>query len=181
MVASLATDREPRLPARGSRVATMVFEHRYAVAVRWTGNRGTGTSGYKDYARDTVVSIEGKPDLLGSSDKPFYGDPARWNPEDKLLAALAECHLLSYLHVAVLRGIIVTDYADAATATMVLTGDGGGHFVEAVLRPTVTVSSEDMVEAARDAHAEASAKCFIARSVNFPVRHEPVIQVGVLG
>jgi len=34
-----------------------------------------------------------------------------------------------------------------------------------------------MVEAALRLHGEASAKCFIASSVNFPVRYEPVVTV----
>lgn len=58
------------------------------------------------------------------------------------------------------------------------TGDGGGHFVEVVLRPRVTVSAESMIDAAMRLHEEASARCFIASSVNFPVRHEPVVTAG---
>ena len=158
----------------------MKLEHHYAVEVEWLGNRGTGTSGYRDYGRQVIVRVDGKPSLEGSSDKPFHGDADRWNPEDLLLTALAQCHLLSYLHVAVLRGVVVTDYVDHAVGTMVQTPDGGGHFTEVMLRPVVTVSSDDMVEAATDAHHEASEKCFIANSVNFAVRHEPIVQVAAL-
>ena len=46
-----------------------------------------------------------------------------------------------------------------------------------VLHPVVTVADESMIEAARAAHAEAYAACFIANSVNFPVKHEPTILV----
>jgi organic hydroperoxide reductase OsmC/OhrA len=53
----------------------------------------------------------------------------------------------------------------------------GGSFVSVTLRPVVTISSGD-AELARSIHAEASALCFIASSVNFPVLHEPVIRVG---
>jgi organic hydroperoxide reductase OsmC/OhrA len=55
------------------------------------------------------------------------------------------------------------------------TNDGDGQFTEVVLRPRVTVSSPDMVEAAVKLHEQAHARCFIARSVSFPVRHEPVV------
>lgn len=54
-------------------------EHHYALTTTWTGNRGTGTSGYRDYARDVTIDIQGKPDLQASADKPFRGDPSRWN------------------------------------------------------------------------------------------------------
>lgn len=154
----------------------MHFEHHYAVSVEWQGNTGTGTSGYREYSRAHRVSAEGKHDIAGSSDRAFRGDVERWNPEEMLLAALSQCHMLSYLHVAVDHGIVVTAYTDAATGTMEQTHDGGGHFTTATLRPVVTISAGDP-EVARAIHREASEKCFIASSVNFPVLHEPRIIV----
>jgi organic hydroperoxide reductase OsmC/OhrA len=153
-------------------------EHRYALTTTWTGNLGTGTSGYRDYTRDVVVRAAGKPDLLASSDKPFRGDPTRWNPEDMLVAALSECHLLSYLHVCVTRGVVLTSYRDEATGVMREDGRSGGSFTEVVLHPHVAVADASMVEAAREAHHQAHEWCFIANSVNFPVRFEPTVTVG---
>lgn len=152
-------------------------EHHYRVEATWRGNRGTGTSGYRDYDRDVHLEISGKPALEGSADRPFRGDRAKWNPEDMLVSALAQCHLLSYLHVAVTEGVIVTAYRDEASGLMREDGKSGGEFVEVVLRPEVTVAEESMIPAALRAHARANELCFIARSVNFPVRHEPVIRV----
>lgn len=152
--------------------------HEYTIGVRWDGDLGTGTSGYREYSRELTVTAAGKHDLEGSADKPFRGDPARWNPEELLLAALAQCHLLSYLHVAVTLGVVVTGYTDDAVGTMVEDGSGGGAFTEVVLRPRVVVADASMVEAARAGHARANELCFIAKSVNFPVRHEPTIVVG---
>jgi len=152
-------------------------EHAYSIGVRWDGDLGTGTSGYREYSRELTVTAAGKHDLEGSADKPFRGDPGRWNPEELLLAALAQCHLLSYLHVAVTLGVVVTAYTDDALGTMVEDGAGSGAFTEVVLRPRVTVADASMVEAARAGHARANQLCFIANSVNFPVRHEPTIVV----
>lgn len=154
----------------------MLGEHRYRLTAEWTGNRGTGTSGYRDYDRSVTISTDGKPDLLASADKPFRGDPARWNPEDLLVAALAQCHLLSYLHACVQGGVVVVDYRDEATGTMRQQGDGGA-FVEVVLHPRVRVADASMVDAALAAHDRAHEWCFIANSVNFPVRHEATIEV----
>jgi organic hydroperoxide reductase OsmC/OhrA len=154
----------------------MNLEHHYATNIEWAGNRGTGTSGYKAYGRETVITAAGKDPIEGSSDRVFHGNPERWNPEELLLAALAECHLLSYLHVAASNGVIVTGYSDAATGTMVQTDEGGGHFTSVTLRPRVTIASGDP-ELALALHQEASTKCFIAASVNFPVLHEPEIVV----
>ncbi|MFC0682510.1 OsmC family protein [Lysobacter korlensis] len=154
----------------------MRHEHNYAITVEWLGNRGTGTSGYRDYGREHVVRAAGKHELEGSSDRVFHGDPRRWNPEELMLAALSQCHLLSYLHVAASAGVIVTGYTDAAVGTMVQTANGGGHFTSVTLRPRVTIASGDP-GLARTLHSEANAKCFIAASVNFPVHHEPEILV----
>ena len=151
----------------------MNLEHHYAVATRWSGNRGTGTSGYRAYGRDGTVEAAGKHAIETSSDRAFFGDSDRWNPEELLLAALSECHRLSYLHLATNAGVIVVDYEDDAVATMVQTADGGGHLSSATLRPRVVVVDPAMIEAANALHHEASAKCFIAASVNFPVGHEP--------
>lgn len=150
-------------------------EHSYALTVRWTGNQGTGTSGYRSYSREHEISAEGKPVLTGSADPAFRGDPAQWNPEDLLVAALSECHLLWYLALCAQAGVVVTDYVDAASGTMAQQADGAGQFTEVVLRPTVTVADAAMVEKAAELHGPAHEKCFIARSVNFPVKHEPTI------
>lgn len=155
----------------------MELKHHYRVALVWTGNRGSGTSDYKSYGRDHLISAAGKHDIDGSSDRPFRGDVDRWNPEEMLLAALSQCHLLSYLHVAAAAGVIVTDYTDDAVGTMEQTANGGGHFTSATLRPVVTVAAADMVDRAMSLHHSAAEKCFIASSVNFPVGHEPQIVV----
>lgn len=155
----------------------MIGEHRYSVTARWTGDRGTGTSGYRDYDRSVTLHADGRPDLEASSDRAFRGDASRWNPEDMLLAALAQCHLLSYLHACVRAGVVVRGYRDEATAVMREDGRGGGAFVEAVLRPTVEVADAAMAAAALAAHEQAHQWCFIAASVSFPVRIEPTVAI----
>lgn len=151
-------------------------DHHYALDLAWQGNRGTGTSGYRDYGRDVVLRAAGKPDLLGSADPTFRGDATRWNPEELLLAALGQCHLLSYLHSAVLHGVVVTAYVDSPVGTMAQSGQGG-HFTSVTLRPEVTITDPAQGDLAREIHGEASRNCFIAASVNFPVHHEPVIRL----
>ncbi|WP_193374752.1 OsmC family protein [Nocardiopsis baichengensis] len=152
-------------------------EHGYEVRVRWTGNRGEGTASYRAFGRDHDVEAEGRPLLKGSADKAFRGDPERWNPEDMLVAALSECHMLSYFALAVGAGVNVVAYEDRATGTMVTHADSSGEFTEVVLHPVVTVADAAMVERARELHDKAHRACFIARSVNFPVRNEPEIRV----
>ena len=145
-------------------------EHRYGVTLEWTGNRGTGTQTYRGYGRDHVLRAPGLPDLPGTADPAFHGDRDRWNPEQLLLSALAQCHMLSYLHVAVKNGITVVSYEDDAEGTLRLNRDGSGEFTSVLLRPVVRIS-EGSPESATALHDEAHRLCFIARSVNFPVEH----------
>ncbi len=152
------------------------MEHRYELTVTWTGNTGEGTSTYRGYKRTHTVTAEGPPELLGSADRTFHGDRERWNPEQLLLASLAQCHMLSYLHVCVDAGVVVTQYVDRPTGSMKTETDGSGRFTEVVLHPEIVVAHESMIEAAKQAHHRANELCFIANSVNFRVRHQPAIR-----
>ncbi len=150
-------------------------EHRYTVQVKWTGNRSTGTSGYRDYDRDHVISAAGKADIAGSSDPAFRGDASRWNPEELLLASVSACHKLWYLHFCAVSGVVVTDYVDEPEGTMAISVDGGGQFTEVVLKPVITISKGNP-ETAQKLHRDAHEKCFIANSVNFPIRVEATVK-----
>ncbi len=150
----------------------MTGQHNYSVTITWTGNRGQGTTGYRDYDRNHTLSIQNKPDILCSSDTAFRGDATRHNPEDMLVAALSSCHMLWYLHLCADAGVIVTNYVDNATGIL-QESPNGGHFTNVTLHPVVTVKEVSMTEKANELHEVAHKKCFIANSVNFPVLHEP--------
>jgi organic hydroperoxide reductase OsmC/OhrA len=152
----------------------MSREHNYRVNVIWTGNTGSGTSGYQAYKRDHEISVVGKPPIPGSSDPKFRGDAARYNPEELLVAALSTCHMLWYLHLCADAGIVVESYEDRAEGTMKETTEGGGRFVSVKLRPHVRVIGS--IEQAEALHQRAHELCFIANSVNFPVEHEPATE-----
>jgi organic hydroperoxide reductase OsmC/OhrA len=145
-----------------------------SLPVRWTGKLGSGTSSYREYSRDHDVEIPGLPVLKGSADPTFRGDRSRYNPEQLLLTALAQCHMLSFLHVAVKHGVVVLSYEDNAAGLMRLNRDGSGQFENVTLRPHVTVADPAHIALAEEMHREANALCFIARRVTFPVLHVPV-------
>jgi organic hydroperoxide reductase OsmC/OhrA len=149
--------------------------HRYQVVVEWTGNTGSGTASYRAYRRSHEITADDKPAIPGSSDPAFQGDPARWNPEELLVASLSACHKLWYLHLCANAGIVVTAYLDRAEGELQETADGSGRFTRVTLRPRVTIAAGSDSAVARHLHQAAHANCFIARSVNFPVTHEPEI------
>ncbi len=151
-------------------------EHQYRITTTWTGNLGSGTSDYHAYSRNHEIKILGKSaPLLASSDTAFRGDPARYTPEDLLVAALSSCHMLSYLHLCADAGIVVTEYEDAANGFMAVHADGSGEFTRVLLRPRVVITDSSRISDAKALHHRADELCFIARSVNFPVEHEPVV------
>jgi organic hydroperoxide reductase OsmC/OhrA len=149
--------------------------HTYNVTVTWTGNRGTGTSGYRDFDRAHSIDAEGRPTIEATSDPAFRGDPKKWNPEQLLVAALSDCHMLWYLHLCATNGVIVESYVDEAGGTMAMESNGAGQFTEVTLRPKVKIADAGMLDKARELHTEAHKMCFIARSVNFPVKHQPLV------
>jgi organic hydroperoxide reductase OsmC/OhrA len=151
--------------------------HRYEAQIVWTGNAGSGTSGYSAYQRRYEVRCAGKAPIAGSSDPAFRGDATLYNPEELLVASLSACHMLWYLHLCADAGITVQAYEDAAEGTLTLTADGAGRFTGVTLRPGIRLAAGADADLARRLHASAHEKCFIARSVNFPIRVEPTIVV----
>lgn len=152
----------------------MAHEHFFRSRLEWTGAAQGPTADYESYSREYRVSIEGKPDLTGSAAVPFRGDGSLPNPEDLLLAAVSACHCLSYLALCARAGISVVAYEDDATAIMKFS-EGKMRITEATLRPRVTLAPGSDEAKALALHERANAECFIASSVNFPVRHEPAL------
>ncbi|MCL5030406.1 MAG: OsmC family protein [Bacteroidetes bacterium] len=152
-------------------------KHQYTLNVKWTGNRGEGTSNYRSYERSHIITVENKPDIFCSSDPEFRGDKTKYNPEELLVAALSSCHMLSYLHLCADSGVVVLDYEDNPHGTMIEAANGSGHFTEVTLYPIVTVTEKSMIEKANELHEKAHELCFIANSCNFKIHHVPTCKV----
>src|ERR1022692_2642073 len=143
---------------------------------RWTGNLSSGTSAYTAYSRAHESTGEGKSaPIPGSSDPAFRGDPARYSPEELLVAAIANCHMLWVLHLCADAGIVVTEYADEARGEMVEHADGSGEMTLVALRPRLRIADMGRAPEMAAIHDRAHAVCCLARSVRFPVEHEAVV------
>ena len=147
--------------------------HHYHTTTVWTGNQGSGTSEYKAYERSHLIQVDGKPTIEGSSDPAFRGDKTKYTPEDMLVASISTCHMLWYLHLCAVNGVIVTGYTDHAEGVMEEDSKGSGIFTEVILHPLVTIKERGMQERANALHHDANKMCFIANSVKFPVYHKP--------
>ena len=148
--------------------------HQYSVTVKWTGNKGVGTSSYTGYERSHTIISENKNDILCSSDPVFRGDKTKYNPEELFIAAISSCHMLWFLHLCADNGIVVVDYSDTPNGEMLELADGGGHFTGVTLHPVVMVKDHSMIEKANEFHDKANKLCFLANSCNFKVHHKPV-------
>jgi organic hydroperoxide reductase OsmC/OhrA len=151
----------------------MAIHHNYSLTVKWTGNNGQGTKDYRAYNRDHTVFMDGKNDILCSSDAAFRGDPSKPNPEELLLASISSCHMLWYLHLCADHGIVVVDYSDKATGIMQETETGSGRFIEVTLHPVVVITDKNKIDLANKLHKKANEFCFIANSCNFTIHHLP--------
>lgn len=153
-------------------------EHHYSLTVVWTGNSGAGTSGYRAYSRNHEISAPGKErPIQCSSDTIFRGEGGRYSPEELLVASLSGCHMLWFLHLCADAGIVVIEYADSPTGRMLEHDDRSGEFLSVTLRPQVTIAEAARIGEVAAIHDAAHKLCFIARSVCFPVIHEPVTRV----
>jgi organic hydroperoxide reductase OsmC/OhrA len=150
----------------------MANTHDYAAKIVWTGDRGDGTRRYRGYDRTWQVATPGKPLIECSNDPLLGGDPSKPNPEDLLIASLAGCHMLWYLHLASNAGIVVRAYEDTPVGAGETGPKGEGRFVRAILRPKITVERGADLAKADALHQEVHQYCFIARSVNFPIAYE---------
>lgn len=155
----------------------MILEHHYKLSVLWHGNKGEGTKNVRTYDRSHTITIAGKSELHLTTDNPAVGDKTKLNPEDLFVSAISSCHMLSYLYICSMEGIVVTDYIDNATGIMIEKESGGGRFKEVVLNPEVVVAHESMIEKAIELHHKAHEICYIANSVNFDVKCNPICKV----
>jgi organic hydroperoxide reductase OsmC/OhrA len=149
----------------------------FKMTTTWTGNRGTGTSDYRAYGRDHETSAAGKCAAIpGSSVAKYRGDADRYNPEELLIGSLCACHMLWFLHLCADKGIVVTAYRDDAEGTLEVNADGSGQFREVVLHPSVELADPSRAAELDALHERAHELCFIARSMNFPVRTQPPVR-----
>lgn len=126
------------------------------------------------YSRDHTVTLENGHALLNSAAPAFLGNPAAANPETLLLAALASCHMLTFLAVAAKRGYTVLRYRDRITGTLGKNADGRMAIVQCVLHPQIDFGGDNPPDAETLAklHDSAHRNCFIANTLATDVRIE---------
>jgi organic hydroperoxide reductase OsmC/OhrA len=133
--------------------------HHYPLTLTWTGNTLDGA-----YNRNATVTNPGKPPLAVSSAPEYAGDAACWNPEDLLGAALATCHMLTFLALCSKSKVEILGYEDRAEAILD-TVDKVARVTQVHLRPTISVARGSNLGTVLELFEKAHKYCFVANSV----------------
>jgi organic hydroperoxide reductase OsmC/OhrA len=147
------------------------MNHNFEIRLRWHNSNPTEREIGGDYSHESIITSDKHATLVASAAEGFGGDERLWNPEELLMAAIAQCHMLSFLYAAHEAGIEIVDYVDEITGTMNYQG-GAGTMTSVTLRPTIETNASE-AEVNR-LHDEAKAMCVLRASVNFPVNVESV-------
>jgi organic hydroperoxide reductase OsmC/OhrA len=143
--------------------------HTYRCAIEWTGS----TKDYNAFSRNHRAAFESKPAIEMTAAPEYRGDPARSNPEDLLVAALASCQMLTYLAIAAMSKVEVLEYHDEAVGKVEKGQDGRMKMTTVNLRPRITISADSNRDRAVGLVTKAHEQCFIANSVTTQVTVEP--------
>jgi organic hydroperoxide reductase OsmC/OhrA len=143
--------------------------HRAAVA--WALKPGEDFAAGR-YSRGHVVRFEAH-EVPATASRHVVGKwaaPGGVDPEEMFVAALSNCHMLTFLHRARLAGFVVTAYEDAAEGVMEKIDGDHMAVTRVTLKPEITWDgvAPDAETLAR-LHHEAHDECFIANSVKTQV------------
>jgi organic hydroperoxide reductase OsmC/OhrA len=142
-------------------------EHK--AAIRWHSDGGDFTRG--KFSRAHTWSFDGGVTVPASPSpsvvRPPYSDPAAVAPEEAFVAAIASCHMLTFLYLAAQRGFEVASYEDDAVGTMTKNEHGVAWVSAVVLSPRIEYRGARVPSTAEleRLHADAHHGCFIANSV----------------
>lgn len=147
------------------------MNHDFEIRLRWRKTHPTERELGGDYSHESILTADKHAALVASAAEGFGGDTRLWNPEELLMAAIAQCHMLSFLYAAHRAGIEIVDYVDETRGTMAYQG-GSGAMTSVTLRPTIeTHASPEDVDRLHD---EAKGMCVMRASVNFPIHIDSV-------
>jgi organic hydroperoxide reductase OsmC/OhrA len=129
-----------------------------------------------DTARRGRSYMPGKPDIEIGSPPEFKGEADVWAPEEMLVAALNACMMLTFVAFAQNKKLEFVAYESAAEG-LLANVDGKYRIVEISVRPTLVLSSEADIAAARTIMAEVKENCFISNSITADVKLDPRFQL----
>ena len=145
----------------------MAAEYTYRVSAWWTSGR-TG-----------LAKCESSPNTIHFSEAAELGGlQGRWTPEQLLLCALAGCFTTTFNDVARAAKFDYTDLEVEIEGSVRRNRSTGCNFSEILLRPRLTVPSEDQREVGLGLLRRTKALCMISRAITVPQTLEPTVESG---
>jgi organic hydroperoxide reductase OsmC/OhrA len=156
--------------------------HEYKASVSW--KRGDDAFTDLKFSRAHQWTFDGGVTVPASASphvvrRPFSRADAV-DPEEAFVAALASCHMLTFLYLAAKQGYVVDAYDDTAAGVMTKNTKGKMFVSRVALWPSITFTGARQPNAAEldRLHHDAHEECFIANSVLTEVVVEPAATAG---
>jgi len=143
----------------------MENEQKYHVVAWWTSGK-TGLA--KSDSAPAAIHFTAPPQ--------FGGLEGRWTPEDLLMTSLASCFTTTFHAIAEYSNFEYADLEVEADGIVTKT-DTGYRFIEIVIRPTLTIESEENRERAISLLHKAKGLCLVSRALAIPQKYEVCIEI----
>lgn len=138
------------------------------------------TTAYWILAKRGIVSGESVPQAIEFATPPEFGGEAEmWSPETFFLAAVASCFISTF------RSISEYSKFDSVALDVTVDGkiekeQGGFRFTEVVVRPVLTVATDEDTDKGLKLLLKSESVCLVSRSLNSKIVLEPLVQVSKL-
>lgn len=143
----------------------MENEHKYHVVAWWS----SGQTG--------IAKSDSAPNAIHFAAPPQFGGlEGRWTPEDLLMTALASCFTTTFHAIAGYSKFEYTDLEVEAEGTVNKAGTGYS-FREIVIRPSLTIPSEDKREWAINLLQKAKELCLVSRALATAPKFETRVEI----
>jgi len=139
-------------------------EHK--TVLKW--QRDNSGFSYKEYPRDHQWNFPRSGQSLRASAAPEYlGSANSTDPEEAFTAALASCHMLTFLAIASMSGYIVDSYEDEAIGFLEKGENKKPWLAKIKMSPKIVFSGSKQpgAEELEKLHEKAHHECFLANSV----------------
>ncbi len=133
--------------------------------------RGSAPFDYKSYSRNHLWDFGQQNTLSASAAADFLGDPSKVDPEQAFVAALASCHMLTFLAIASMSKLTVERYEDRAVGHLGKNEAGKLVIAKIDLHPKIAFAEGQSPDSAtlKRLHHKAHQECFLANTVNCPI------------
>jgi organic hydroperoxide reductase OsmC/OhrA len=145
-----------------------VSEHK--VKLDW--QRSSEDFSLKNYNRSHQWDFGFGRTLPASAAVEYQGDEDHVDPEQAFTAALASCHMLTFLAVASQKGYVIDAYKDEACGVLAKNAAGKMAITEVLMYPKIQFSGANVpsIDEVNKLHALAHQYCFLANSVTAEVK-----------